>query len=256
VSEGDAVHRTAALLGEALAGTAIREAVSPNPRAGLTAAAGRLEGATLDRVEARGKHLLLHFDNGLALHSHLGMSGSWHVYQRGERWRRPERSAWLVLRTAGADAAQFGGPRLALRREGQISLDPALRSLGPDVLADDFDPPAAVTRIRGAEQERGLGDALLDQTLIAGIGNIYKSEACFEAGIDPWRRLGALSGEELLRVVEAAQKLMRAGLESGGMPRRIYRGATRPCPRCGKPIRSRGQGDANRTTYWCPGCQR
>ena len=207
-------------------------------------------------TEARGKHLLMHFDNGLALHSHLGMSGGWHIYAKGEAWRRSERSAWLVLSTERVDAVQFGGPRLTLTRAGRLALDPQLRSLGPDVLADDFAPEEAVRRLRGADQARGLGDALLDQSLLSGIGNIYKSEACFEAALDPWRRLGDLSDEELDRVVDWAQRLMVAGLESGRMPRRIYRHAREPCPRCKTRIKSRGQGDANRTTYWCPGCQR
>jgi endonuclease-8 len=184
------------------------------------------------------------------------MSGSWRIRREGRNWPRPPSRAWVVLATPAADAAQFGGSRLNLRTEAEIRRDPRLRSLGPDLLAAGFEPQDGVDALRRADQGTGLGDAFLDQRVVAGIGNVYKSEACFAARIDPWRALGDLSDDELAGVVVEAASLMRAGLETGRRPHDVYRRARRPCVRCGQPVRARGQGDANRTTYWCPGCQR
>ncbi|HEU5142792.1 MAG TPA: zinc finger domain-containing protein, partial [Solirubrobacterales bacterium] len=125
---------------------------------------------------------------------------------------------------------------------------------GPDVLAEDFDLTETVRSLRSSP-DRQLGDALLDQSLVAGIGNIFKSEACFAARLDPWRAVGDLDDDELARVVTAARDLMQAAVAEGRHARAVYRRAGRPCPACGGPISSRGQGDANRTTYWCPRCQ-
>jgi endonuclease-8 len=208
---------------------------------------------TLERAEARGKHLLLEFGE-LSLHSHLGMSGGWHLYREGTPWRRSRRSAWAVLSGGGWDAAQFGGPTLEVMTTSKLRRHPQITGLGPDILAPDFDLDAAVAAIR-AEPGRELGDALLDQHLIAGIGNIFKSEACFAAGVSPWRAVGDLSQEELREVVGDACELMSAAVASGRHPSKIYRRRRGACPRCRGPISSRGQGDDNRTTYWCARCQ-
>jgi endonuclease-8 len=255
VAEGDTIHRAARRLDDALAGKPIREAVSPNPRAALGSSVERLRGRRLERAEARGKHLLLHFDEGLVVHSHLGMNGSWHVYPRRARWRRPRRSAWLVLSTKAQEAAQFGGSTLALLTEPELRRHPRLATLGPDVLDPAFTPEKGVRALRSARPETQLGEALLDQGVIAGIGNVYKSEGCFAARVNPWRSLGELSDDELHRVVEAAGGLMRSSLEGERRERHVYRRARLPCPACGAPLRARGQGDANRTTYWCGRCQ-
>ena len=212
----------------------------------------RLRGATMERAEARGKHLLLHFDRGLVLHSHLGMRGSWRVSAGSSA---PDRRAWVVLSVAGAQAAELDGSHLALLTEQQVRSDPRLRRLGPDVLSPDFDADIGVGALRATQQSRELGEALLDQHLLAGIGNIYKCEGCWSARIDPWRHLSEIDEDELRRTVIEIAALMRYGVETGRMPRSIYRRAGQPCPRCGKRISSRGQGDSNRTTYWCPSCQ-
>jgi len=207
-----------------------------------------------DRViDARGKHLLLHFD-GLVLHSHLGMSGSWHVYARGAPWGKPAASAWARLAANEVEAVQFGGPTLRVLSEGQARRDPTLARLGPDVLAPGFDPAAVAVRLRAAPHME-LGEALLDQGLVAGIGNIFKSEACFAARADPWRRPSDLGNEELVAVLAAARRLMAESVEHGRPAPTVYKRAGRPCPACGAPIAARGQGDANRRTYWCPRCQ-
>jgi endonuclease-8 len=250
MAEGDTILRAARRLDAALAGETVA-ASAPNPR-GRAAGIERLDGRRLDGVESHGKNLLLRFGD-LALHSHLGMNGSWHVYPRGARWRKPRRSAWAVLAGEGSEAVQFGGPTLRVIPTARLPRDPQLARLGPDVLAPDFDPDEVVAALR-ADPDRTLGDALLDQTLVAGIGNIFKSEACFAARVDPWRRVGDVGDDDLRAVLLAARELMLEAVASGRPTYAVYRGR-RPCPACHGRISSRGQGDANRTTYWCPVCQ-
>lgn len=253
MAEGDTILRLArrfegTLLGEDVA------AAAPNPR-GKATNVERLDGRTLESVKAHGKHLVLGFGD-LSLHSHLGMSGGWHFYRPGARWRRPRTSAWAVLSGGGWDAVQFGGPTLRVASTSRLRRDPQLVRLGPDILAEDFDADAVVEAVR-ADPGRGLGDVLLDQHLVAGIGNIFKSEACFAARVDPWRRVGDVSDEELRAVLTAAREQMQAAVETGGRHRfQVYKRRQGACPSCRRPISSRGQGDANRTTYWCPRCQR
>jgi endonuclease VIII len=250
MAEGDTILRAARRLDTALAGQAL--AVSaPNPR-GRAAGVEQLDGHRLERVSSHGKNLLLHCGD-LVLHSHLGMNGSWHVYPRGGRRRKPLRSAWAVLAGEGQEAVQFGGPTLRVISSTRLARDPQLARLGPDVLAPELDLDALVRSLR-TDPGRSLGDALLDQALVAGIGNIFKSEACFAARLDPWRPDSALSDDELRAVLLAARTLMLEAVETGRHAYAVYR-ARRPCPGCGGRISSRGQGDANRTTYWCPRCQ-
>jgi endonuclease-8 len=253
MAEGDTVLRAARRIDAALAGEAIA-VEAPNPR-GRATGITELDGRVLAGARAHGKNLLLDFGD-LVLHSHLGMSGSWDVYRRGSRWGKPPRAAWAVLRGSRAEAVQWGGPKLRVLRSGQLRRDPLLARLGPDVLGPEFDRAAAGARIRAASPERELGDALLDQRLVAGIGNIYKSESCFAAHVDPHRRVADLSAAELEGVLQAAAVLMSAAADGGRHPRAVYRRAGHPCPACGTALRSRGQGDDNRITYWCPGCQR
>ena len=182
MAEGDTVLRTARRLARAMRGAVVREVESPNPR-GRGAGLERLAGRTLAEVEARGKNLILDFGE-LALHSHLGMNGSWHVYPAGERWRKPRHAAWAVLRGERGEAVQFGGPTLRILRTGALRLDPQLARLGPDLLAPGFEPADSIPLLRAAG-DRTLGDLLLDQGRVAGIGNIFKSEACFAPASTP-----------------------------------------------------------------------
>ncbi|HEX7279656.1 MAG TPA: DNA-formamidopyrimidine glycosylase family protein [Solirubrobacterales bacterium] len=252
MAEGDTILRLARRFEATLLDEAV-SAAAPNPR-GRAANVERLDGLTLEGVEAHGKHLLLGFGD-LSLHSHLGMSGGWHFYRPRARWRRPRASAWAVLSGGGWDAVQFGGPTLRVTTTSRLRRDPQITRLGPDVLAEDFDADVVVGAMR-ADPTRGLGDALLDQHLVAGIGNIFKSEACYAARVDPWRPVGEVSDEQLHAVLRAAREQMQAAVETGGRHRfRVYKRRQGPCPSCRGPISSRGQGDANRTTYWCPRCQ-
>ena len=251
MAEGDTILRLARRFERTIVGETVA-AGAPSPR-GKAAGIERLDGRRLERVEARGKHLLLEF-GGLSLHSHLGIGGAWHLYRHGGRWRRPRSSAWAVLSGGSWDAVQFGGPTLQVVATERLRRDPRIARLGPDILADEFEVEAVAAAMR-ADPTRTLGDALLDQHLVAGIGSIFKSEACFAARLDPWRSIGDLSEEELRGVLAAAHDLMREAVESGRHPHNVYRRRQGACPRCHGPISSRGQGDADRTTYWCPRCQ-
>src|SRR5262245_12892499 len=228
---------------QALVGERV-EVETPNPRAAAQVDASRLDGRRLESARAVGKNLLLEFEGGLVLRSHLRMSGRWRVGPPGEERRG---KPWLVLRCPAAEAVLWNGPVLELGARGT-------RRLGPDILAQPPDLDAIASRLR-ADPGRAVGDALLDQRLVAGIGNVWKAESLWRAGVSPWRRVGEVSDEELRDTLGHAAALMRVSAEGGRPPRRVYRRAGRPCPRCGTPIASRGQGDANRTAYWCPTCQ-
>jgi endonuclease-8 len=243
VPEGDSLHRAARHLQE-LVGERV-EVDTPNPQAKAAIDAGRLDGRRLIGVEAVGKNLVLRFEGGYLLRNHLRMSGRWRVGPRGKTARgRP----WLVLRGTEREAVLYGGRVLELHSR-------ALRRLGPDILAEPPDFDRMLVNLRRGHGSREVGDALLDQRLVAGIGNVWRTEALWHARVSPWRPLASLEDTELRRVLEDAARLMRASVETGREERAIYRRAGRPCPRCSTPIRSRAQGDANRTAYWCPTCQ-
>jgi endonuclease-8 len=185
------------------------------------------------------------------------MTGSWGTYHPGQHWRRGAHRAWLVLRTGEGEAVQFDGPVLELLTDSRTRFDRRLAELGPDILAPELDEQRFLRRLREDDPTRPIGDALLDQRTIAGIGNLWKCEGCFAAGIDPWRPAGSVSDDEALAVVRATRPGMQRSASDGmqDLHRTIYGRPGRPCPRCGAPIRSRSQGDDNRITYWCAGCQ-
>src|SRR5262245_32206598 len=241
--EGDALHRMARRL-QPLVGEQL-EVETPNPRAQVGRLAERLDGRRLLSVEAVGKNLLLTFDGGAVLHSHLRMNGRWTLVPRGAELRgRP----WIVRRGSRYEARRWNGPVLELHAR-------AIRRLGPDILAADPDFARMLVMLRSEVRGRAVGDAILDQRIVAGIGNKWKAEALWEARISPWRPLADTADEELHAVLEAASHLMGGSLDGRRHANRGYRRAGRPCPRCGGRIVSRGQGDANRTAYWCPACQ-
>jgi endonuclease VIII len=256
--EGDTIHHAARRMRPVLAGVVPDEIATPHPRFGRDRWPQRLAGRAVTSVDAHGKHLFLRFEGDLVVHSHLRMTGAWQVVEPGRRWSRGARRAWLVLRTGGREVVQFDGPVLELLTESRTRFDRRLAMLGPDVLAPDLDEDGILRRLRGDDPTRPIGDALLDQRTVAGIGNLWKCEGCFGAGVDPWRRTGDVSDDEVRAILRWTRPAMQASARAGfqDRPNLVYGAAGRPCPRCGERIRRRGQGDDNRPTYWCPGCQR
>ncbi len=256
--EGDTIHNAARRMRAVLLDRVPEEIRTPHPRHGAERWPERLAGRAVRAVDAHGKHLFVRFDGELTLHSHLRMTGAWGVHRDGARWKRAARRAWLVIRCGEWSVVEFDGPVLELMRESRTRFDRRLASLGPDVIGERFDAHAFLERLRAQERTRAIGDALLDQRVVAGIGNVWKSEACFAAGVSPWRALERVREEEAIAIVEFAHERMTRSAALDGFsarPRAVYKRAGLPCKRCGTPIRSHGQGDDNRTTYWCPGCQ-
>src|SRR3954468_15176575 len=256
--EGDTIHRAPRRVGEALVGRQIVSIETPQPRHRLDRWPERLAGRGVRKVDARGKHLFVRFEGDLTLHSHLRMTGRWSVYRPGQRWTRSPRRAWLVVRTAGHEVVQFEGPVLELMTDSRTRFDLRLAALGPDIVAQDFDEAGFLRRLREDDPTRGIGDALLDQRILAGIGNLWKVEGCWLAEIEPWRPIRDVTDEEARRIVAEVQPRMRESARTGMQAdyKVIYGKTGQPCPRCGTKLRSRGQGDDNRITFWCPGCQR
>jgi endonuclease-8 len=251
--EGDTIYRTAETLRRWIGGreiTAVRSRVYAFP-------ADRLVGQTVQAVEARGKHLLIRLDSGEVLHTHLRMSGSWHVYPAGQPWRRPERQARLVLEAGERLAVCFNAPIVELVPARAEGAHPSLGRLGPDILADEVDTNEIRRRARTRPPELALGELLLDQQVVSGIGNIWRCEALFLEHRNPWTERQKLTDEDFDALVGTAATLMRRSATGPAVPgdRWVYNRAGRPCRRCGTIIEARRQGDHARTAYWCPGCQ-
>jgi endonuclease-8 len=258
VPEGDSILWAATRMRPVLAGKVPDEISTPQRRHAADRWPERLGGRAVVRVDTHGKHLFIRFENSLVLHSHLRMTGAWDVQAIDSRPMRAPSRVWLTLRVGDQQVVEFDGPVLELMTSGRVRSDQRLSGLGPDLLAPEFDSGLFLRRLRGDDPTRPLGEALIDQRNVAGIGNIWKSEGCWEAHVDPWRRVSAVSDEEAVACVMGARpRMLRSGMEG---PRhadfQVYRrsGGGR-CPRCGSPIRSKPQGDDNRMTYWCPGCQ-
>lgn len=257
--EGDTVWQAARRLHRALAGKVLVRSDLRVPRFATADLTGR---EVLD-VVARGKHLLTRVEGGLTLHSHLRMDGAWKVYAAGARWTGgPAHQIRVILGTADRTAVGYRLPVLELLRTEDESR--AVGHLGPDLLGADWDPDQALANLLSAP-ERPLGEALLDQRNLAGVGNVYKSELCFLLGVTPWLPVGALPGDRAAKLPALAQRLLEANRDRpvrrttgrGGPDLFVYGRARRPCLRCGTPIRVADQGDGSRDrpTYWCPSCQ-
>ena len=263
--EGDTIFRTAEVLRAALVGRRIVEArAQAGPGLRRVPDLSTVVAATVVTVEARGKHLFIGFDNGLTLRTHLRMKGSWHRYRPGEPWRLPMRQASAILETAESVAVLFNAPTVELLTDADLRRSKPLRELGPDLLSGSFDAADALRRLRDRGREE-LGNALLDQRALAGIGNVYKSEVAFLERLDPWAPVAAFTDDQLLGVIRTARRLLQANTRGGarvttdslapGEGLWVYRRSGRPCRRCGTRIEQRRQGDLARLTYWCPRCQ-
>jgi endonuclease VIII len=244
--EGDAIHRAAMRL-QVLAGQRV-EVETPHPRAAIKGLAERLDGRLLESVEADGKNVLLRFEGGLVLRSHLRMTGRWRVERRGASRRG---LPWLILRGDEHEAVLWNGPVLELARDAR-----RIAQLGPDILTRPPDFNAMLERLRAEQQARAVGDAVLDQRLVAGIGNMWKAEALWQSRVSPWRALADVTNEELHETLAAAHRLMHGRLEGARPLHHVYRRVGRACHRCGGTIRSFPQGENARMAYWCPGCQK
>lgn len=263
--EGDTIYRTARTLRTALQGRTVTSVQTTVP-AILGLGPDRLVGQTVDAVESRGKHLLCWFaPSDLALHTHMRMTGSWHVYRAGERWRKSARSARIRLDVESWVAVCFSAPVCELLSRSQVAAHHGLASLGPDALAPEVDLAEARRRL-DARSGWTIGEALLDQRVLAGVGNVYKSEVLYLLRVDPWARVSALDEEtkdallataaRLLRENAAPQRVLRTttGHEAGERLH-LYGKASRPCPRCSTQISAARQGEQARLTYWCTRCQ-
>jgi endonuclease VIII len=257
--EGDTIYRTAARLGPVLQGRRIEAATGRQPPFDPASLVGRV----VTRVEARGKHLLIHVDDGGAVHSHLGMHGAWHVYGPADRWSRPPEQATLILQTGQRWVACFHPQTLELLTATTLRRHPFLRNLGPDLLAPELDETEVLRRFR-VHDPTPLGEAVLNQTIVCGLGNVYKSELLFLLRLHPLLPVGRLTDDELRQLLRRARELMRKNL--AGYPRRtrfgrdgqrqwVYGRSGEPCLVCGDRIEMRRQGDLGRSTYWCPTCQ-
>ncbi len=261
--EGDTIHRTAETLHAALAGRTVTSFEAASDVVTRRAKSEAVVGQAVAGVEARGKHLLLRFQGGATLHTHMGMRGSWHLYRTSSRWRQPRTRARIVI-TAGDVVAACFAPMLAeLLTPTELRRNLRLAQLGSDALAAGFDPAQAVSRL-SARGDLEIGVAILDQRALAGVGNVYKSEVLFLAGVNPFARVEALNEKTLRRVVETAAAQLKRNLArserrttSALAPGALYvygRGGE-PCRRCGDTVRRAVQGVQRRSTYWCPRCQ-
>jgi endonuclease-8 len=272
--EGDTIFRVARTLHSALAGervilfeTAYAALASVNDNAPVA-------GRTIERVESRGKWLLMHFTGDLILVTHMLMSGSWHIYRRDERWRRARSHMRVVIETEHWQAVAFDVPLAQFHTTRSLARHTTIPALGPDLLGSEFAEDNAAARIRvqaGAE----VADVLLNQRVMAGIGNVFKSEICFACGVHPFRKVSTLQAEEIDCLVHTARRYLVANVSEGagdaiatytgarsttgaadpGARLWVYRRQGRACRRCGESILMRKQGLGARSTYWCPQCQ-
>lgn len=272
--EGDTIFRTARTLQRALGGQVVTSFETQLPKLARVDEDHPIVGRTIESVTSSGKWLLIRFSGDLVLLTHMLMSGSWHIYRPGERWRMGRSHMRIVIGTAGMVAVAFNVPVAEFHTERSLARRSGFSELGPKLLAEDFDESAAVRNLE-SNPEMEVGDALLNQSILAGLGNVFKSEVCFVSRVNPFQKVGALTRPELESLVASARKLIRANVsEASGNRIVTYTGFRRttgradpseelwvyqrnglPCRNCGTPILSRKQGAGARTTYWCPACQ-
>jgi endonuclease VIII len=273
--EGDTIFRTARSLGRAFAGKPVTAFRSAYPLLTRYDDDRPIAGQVVDRVEARGKWLLMHFSGGATLVTHMLMNGSWHIYRRGERWQQPRINMRIVIENSDYIAVGFKVPVAEMHTAQSLARDRRIPRAEIDVLRKQFDAEAAVQRILAYAEEE-IADVLLHQNVTAGVGNVFKSEICFVNGVNPFCRVRHLRQEQVRELIAAAQRLVGANvLEDsgdrivtyGGRQRRttnesdpganlwVYGRAGEPCRRCGEPVRRRIQGPDARVTFWCARCQ-
>jgi endonuclease-8 len=273
--EGDTIFRTARSMGRALAGKPVTVFRSTYPLLTRFSDDTPIPGQLVDRVEARGKWLLIHFSGGGTLLTHMLMSGSWHIYRHGERWQQPRTNMRIVIENSDFVAVGFRVPVAEMHTAQSLARDRRIPNSEIDVLSPVFNAEEAMRRVRGHGSEE-IGDVLLHQEVLAGVGNVFKSEICFVTALNPFCRVSALTAEQVQAAIAAAKKLVRANVlvdsgdtivTYGGRQRRtthesdpsaslwVYGRKGEPCRRCGEPVRRRIQGPDARVTFWCQRCQ-
>ena len=272
--EGDTIFRAARTLNQALGGKVVTRFETALAQLARVDVDAPLKGRTVTSVTARGKHMLMAFSGDLVLRTHMRMNGSWHIYRPAERWQRSRSAMRMVVETADFVAVGFDVPVADFFTGRALEREDSLRLLGPDLLRDDFDATEAARRLR----ERGgseVGDALLNQRVLAGIGNVFKSEVCFACGVSPFTLVHTVSDAQIQALLQTAKKYLRANVADGagdeiltytGMRRTtgrsdpserlwVYGRSGQPCRKCGARILFKKQGIDARVTYWCPKCQ-
>ena len=271
--EGDTIFRAARTLHRALAGHEVVRFESMFPALTRIHEDTPVTGRQVERVSAAGKHLLIGLSGDLVLRTHMRMNGSWHIYRVGEPWQRAHHDMRIVVATTAFEAVGFNIPIAEFLSPRALARQPDLRSMGPDLLGATFDQPEAIRRFRG-RPEVSIADALLNQRLVAGAGNVYKSEVLFLCGVNPFALVRDVNDEQLAAILSTARKHLQANVVDPAAAIVTYRGYRRttvrsdpaerlyvygrerlPCRRCGTPIRMRPQGPYARLTYWCPTCQ-
>lgn len=264
--EGDTIYRAARTLHSALAGRTVTAFQTVLPRLARVDDQTPVKGRTIERVVAAGKHLIFDFSGGLHLRTHMRMNGSWHIYRAGERWKRPRRDMRVVVATETYVAVGFNIPVAEFLDQRALARQEDLRRIGPDLLDENFDAEEVLRRMR-ARQDAEIANVLLNQRVVAGAGNVFKSEILFLAGVHPLTRVGGISDADLHRLLAIARKLLRynvrqresSRITTGSIDRSkklwVYGRHGEPCRRCGTAIEFRKQGTDARVTYWCPRCQ-
>jgi endonuclease VIII len=272
--EGDTIFRAARTLSRALAGKTVTGFKTVLPKLSRIDEDHPITGRTIEFVQSSGKWMSIHFSGDLVLLTHMRMNGSWHIYRPEERWQRPRGDMRIVIETPDFLAVGFNIPVAEFHSEKSLAERSGVSRLGSDILAAEFDPLAAATALRSAPH-LGVGEALLQQSLIAGLGNVYKSEVCFACSLNPFRLVSSLTDSELECLIRTAHKFIRANVtdaSGSGMVtytgfRRttgranaadrlwVYARAGQPCRRCGTPVERTRQDSDARVTFWCPRCQ-
>lgn len=257
--EGDTIHRTAIRLRQFVLNERFSKVTSRDPSFPVT----KLVDQTICDIEARGKHLLIHFENDTALHSHMGMTGSWHLYPKHDAWKKPHNRAALIFENERLCIVCFSPKTLELLSAIQLRRHRYLSQLGPDLLATSISMNVVLQRFRQYDPV-SIGEAVMNQTIVSGIGNVYKSETLFLSGLHPKTPVGQLTTDQLEHLMKLNRDLMKRNLD--GRPRQtrfagsgqkvwVYGRRGEACHRCGDTIDMIRQGDLARSTYWCPTCQ-
>jgi endonuclease-8 len=276
--EGDTIYRAARALQKAIGGKVVTDFETGLAKLARVNDDTPLAGRTVEKVESRGKWCLIYFSGDLILATHMLMSGSWHLYRTGERWQMPWARMRVVIRTAEWEAVGFNIPVAEFYTARSLARSSQVPKLGPDILAEDFTVEDGVSRLAADARENPdveIAAVLLNQQVLSGLGNVYKSEVAFAAGVNPFRLMRTITPREMELMVDAAQRYMKANVAdgkgegivtySGGRRTRhamdreerlwVYRRQGEECRRCGAVVMMRKQGVQARSTYWCPECQ-